>query len=257
MGSALTDGRDPTRRAPPKKKKPLDPKIKKRAEELTAMGMPFQMAMAVAHGRLDLSLALERMAQKDRVGKLMRDYDLSRALATQVAMGHADLELVLMRRRLQEHREENRDRTCLQEGAELTLALTGGTALTGQILEVVPYTFRIQERKGAPEELHKLRVKFAYEPSAWKVVKKAIKVDKRLADAAREPAVRPQDRYSCSDKRLFTYLDSEREVVVTTVEGDVLRGVVAWFSRYEFGLRLKGDVEVTVFRHALQDISSP
>lgn len=257
MGSsAVSESRQAAARRNGKKKKPLDPRVKKRADELHDMGMPFQMAMAVAHGRLDLSEALERMAQKDRVVKLMRDHELSRALATQVAMGHADLDQVLSRRRLQQHRDDHRDRTILQPGVELTLALTGGETVTGTVASVEAYMLHFQPRKGDPQELHKLRAKFAYEPSVWKALKKSARVDKRIAGQKREPAVRPQDRYSCSDKRLFGYMDDGEEVVVTTIEGDVLRGHVSWFSRYEFGLRLKGDAEVVIFRHALYDVSA-
>src|SRR5690606_1910729 len=154
-----------------------------------------------AHGKLDLNEALERMAQKDRVQKLMRDHDLSRALATQVAMGHADLDQVLARRRLQQHREAHRDRTCLVEGAEITLGLCGRGAVTGVVRAVEAYSFVFQEAGGEPAEMHKLQAKFAYAPQAWKVVRKALRVDKRAASHAREPALRPQDRYSCSDKR--------------------------------------------------------
>ena len=106
------------------------------------------------------------------------------------------------------------------------------------------------------EEVHKLTLKFAYQPDDWKKVRKSIKSNKEVAAQGLEPAKRPQDRYTCSDRRLFGYVDNEREVVVTLVDGDVLRGVVSWFSRYEFGLKVKGDVEVTVFRHSLHDLKA-
>lgn len=216
--------------------------------------MPYQMAMAVAHGRMDLNEALERMARRDRVNVLMDRYGLSRALATQIAIGHADLEQVLARRRLEEHRSANRDRTCLATGNVLALVLHDGRTVKGAISEAEPYTFRIQSGEQA-EEIHKLQVKYGYEPDDWKKVKKGVRQDKKAAREAETPAVRPQDRYSCSDRRLFGYLDQETEVVATLLDGDVLRGVVTWFSRYEFGLKLRTDVEVTVFRHSLRDLT--
>jgi sRNA-binding regulator protein Hfq len=54
---------------------------------------------------------------------------------------------------------------------------------------------------------------------------------------------------------LFGYHDVGIEVVVTLLEGEVLRGIVAWFSRYEFALTVKGGVQVTVFRHALVNVT--
>jgi hypothetical protein len=216
--------------------------------------MPYQMAMAVAHGKLDLSEALERMATRDRVDRLMEAHDLSRALATQIAIGHADLDKVLARRRMAEHRASYRDRTCLVPGAgPMVLQLHGGEAVKGTVGEVAPYTFAFHVGDEV-RELHKLEVKYSYAAGDWKAVKKGVKGDKKAAAEGRKPEVRPQDRYSCSDKRLFSYLDRQEEVVATLLDGDVARGRVSWFGRYEFGLVIKGGAEITVFRHALRDL---
>ena len=227
--------------------------VKERAEELVASGMPYQMAMAVAHGRMELNEALERMARKDRVNALMERHQLSRALATQIALGHASLDQVLARRRLETHRVDHRDRSALVPEARLTLALHDGRALKGRVVGVEPYQVVFQPDGGEVETLHKLKLLYTYAPDDWKGVKKGVKSEKRASDSA-EPAVRPQDRYSCSDRRLFGYLDRQIEVQVSLLDGEVLRGHLTWFGRYEFGLKLRTDAEVTVFRHALRDI---
>jgi sRNA-binding regulator protein Hfq len=229
-----------------------------KAEQLHQAGMPFQMAMAVAQGRLDLNEALERMSRKDRVNKLMERHDLSRALATQVAIGHADLELVLSRRRLEEHRSKFRDRTILVPGTPgITLVCHGGRVAMGAIVAVEPYLVLFQEEGSAePEAIHKLQVRYAYPTAEWKKVKKAVRVDKQAAADTTGPVIRPQDRYTCSDRRLFGYLDAKVTVEVTLLEGDSFHGEVTWFSRYEFGLKIKGDAEIAVFRHALVHIGS-
>lgn len=232
-----------------------DARVRARAEELAQQGMPYQMAMAVAHGKMDLNEALERMARRDRVNVLMERHQLSRALATQIAIGHADLEQILARRRLAEHRAENRERTCLQPEVPLALALHGNRLLKGKVTQVDPYTFQFAEGDAEPTEIHKLEVKFSYDPADWKKVKKGVRQNKRQTERD-TPAVHPQDRYSCSDRRLFSYLDRGVEVVVTLLDGDILRGRVAWFGRYEFGLILRTEVEVTIFRHALKNLSA-
>lgn len=232
--------------------------VRARADALHRDGMPFQMAMAVAHGRMDLSEALERMARKDRVERLVEEHGLTRALATQVAMGHADLNLILRRQRLEAHRTEHRDRTWLEVGRPVTLGLHGKRVVTGQIQEATAYSllFRHERADGEPEEIHKLQVKYAYAPDDWKRAKKAMKIDKALAAIPREPVVRPQDRYGCSDRRLFTYLDKEQDITVTLLEGEILRGRVTWFSRYEIGLEIRGEAEIGVFRHALHHVGT-
>ncbi len=233
-----------------------DPLVRAKAEKLHASGMPFQMAMAVAQGRLELNEALERLSRKERVNRLMEKHDLSRALATQIVIGHADLDQVLARRRMDEHRESHRERTVLvPDTAGLTLVCHGGKQIKGAIVSVEAYGVQVRV-DGAPDpvDVHKLQIKYVYRTADWKRVKKAVKAEKKSELA--EPVVRPQDRYTCSDKRLFGYLDRKPEVTVTLLEGDELKGEVTWFSRYEFGLKLKGDAEVTVFRHALTHIGT-
>ena len=225
--------------------------------------MPFQMAMAVALGRVDLNTALERLARQEKVTRLMETHDLSRALATQIVLGHADLEVVLSRRRLAEHREANRLRSCLDEahasGEPLAFALHGKRAVTARVAAVDVYMVSLvpQSKQGdeEPIEVHKLQFKYAYQPDEWKRVKKAHKLDKVLSKDPLDPIPRPQDRYTCSDKRLFRYLDNEVPIQITLLEGDQFRGNVTWFGRYELGFKVKGDTEITVFRHCLHDIS--
>lgn len=228
---------------------------RERAQELARSGMPFQMAMAVAQGRMELNDALERLARRAEVERLMRKHDLNRALATQIAMGHADLEAFLAKRRMEQHREAHRDRsvldTALEDGVSRTFGVHGRRVLTGVVTATDAYHAHVQVEGEEPEQLHKLQFKFAYAPGDWKRVKKAFRKDKALSKEPREPIPRPQDRYTISDKRLFRYLDQGVQVEVTLLEGEMVRGAVAWFGRYEFGMTVKGDVEVTIFRHAL------
>ncbi len=253
----------------PIKRSPLDERkeearrlerAKKRAEELHAQGMPFQMAMAVAHGRLELNEALERMALNDRIARLMKKHDLSRALATQIAMGQADLDRVLYRRRMDDHRRDFRDRSVLDEanasGASLVLGLHGGEEVEARIAAVEPYV--VQAAVAGQEALrpiHKLQVKYAYDPAARRAVAKARDVDATLAEKPLQPMERPQDRYACSDRRLYRYVDKRIVLRATLLEGERFTGRVVWFSRFEFQLATNDEPTVVVFRHALRDLS--
>lgn len=252
-------GGGPRRDAKPVKKHRTDPRVRARAEELHESGMPFQMAMAVALGRLSLNDALERLQRQEKVEKLMEKHELSRALATQIVIGHASLDVVLARRRMQSHREENRLRSCLEQakesGESVAIAIHGKSKVIGTVIEVAPYSVTMRTDEGEERELHKLQLKYAWAPDDWKRVRKGVRNDKSRSRDPLPPIERPQDRYTCSDKRLFRYMDDEAVVQATLLEGEVLRGTVAWFGRYEFGLTLKGDVEVTVFRHALHELT--
>lgn len=233
--------------------------VRDRAQELSASGMPYQMAMAVAQGRLSLNEALERMARRAEIERLMRKHDLTRALATQIALGHAELDSYLAKRRMDAHRAEYLNHSCLENAAEsgepLVLGVHGQRRVKGQIKEVTAYEVIVATEDGEDERLHKLELKYAYAPTAWKRVRKVLKKDSAVAKAERQPIKRPQDRYSCSDKRLFRYLDQKTPVEVCLLEGELLQGTIAWFGRFEFGLAIKGDETVTIFRHALHRMS--
>ena len=235
---------------------------RERAEELHAKGIPFQLAMAVAHGRLDLSTALERLATREKVDRLMEQHDLSRALATQIAIGHASLDQVMARRRMEDHRRLHRNRSILlgsvETGEPVVVALHGGQRAPGVVQSVRRYDFDfLPQGFDEPIEIRKLQVKFAYRPADWKALDRALGNDRAREKRPLSPAERPQDRFSLADKRLFQCMDKGQTVAVTLLEGEVIRGKVAWFGRWEFGLRLRGDAEVVIFRHAIAGFSSP
>lgn len=242
-----------------KRWKGKDTNVRARAEELVATGMPFQMAMAVASGRLQLNDALERMVRQDQVLRMMERHDLSRALATQIAMGHADLDVVLARRRMDEHRTQNRGRSKLVEASvtkvPVVLGLHEKRRMTGVIDSVDSYTFRVIPEKGEEQEVHKLQLKYICGIDDYKHLRKVLRSDKILSKNPLPPIKRPQDRYSCGDKRLFQYFDQGTEVEVTLLEGEIVRGVVLWFSRFEFCLRVRSRANVVILRHAVNNLT--
>jgi sRNA-binding regulator protein Hfq len=253
-GPPMKPGRRPPPAELPEKAREA---ARERARDLVAKGVPAAMAAAVAQGRMSLEDALGRLAQRAEVERMMRKHDLSRAVATQVVLGHADLAAFLARRRMEQHVEQNQQRSCLEDtkaaGAALSIQLTGGERVEGKVVTVEPYEVVVQAADGE-RRLHKLTLKAAWSPDDYKKVRKIIRRDKELGEHPLPVPVRPQDRYGLSDKRLFRYLDAALLVDFTLVEGEIFRGQVAWFSRYEIGLTLKGGGALTLFRHALHDV---
>lgn len=222
--------------------------------------MPPAVATAVAQGKLPLNEALEQLAQSVEIERLIKTYELSRALATQVVLGHADLESFLIRRRFEEHRKKHAQRSILDEAAAhgrvMAFLLFGGERVEARVGVVSPYEVELLEEGKPPRTVHKLELKLAYEAEAWKKVKKSVTKDRALAEAGRRPARLPQERFGCSDRRLFDWMIEGKEVEVTTLEGDVVHGEIQWVGRYEFGLSVKGEAGVVVFRHAIHRIQA-
>ncbi len=222
-------------------------------------GIPVELAREVAAGTLDLNDVIKRMAFSDEVERIISRHDLNRALATQVALGHIDLELVLSRRRIAARAAEHKSRSTLEDarvsGQELSVGPHGHKTLRGRVLAVERYEVVVAATEsGTEERVHKLQIKYAFPAADYKRVKKALSYDKARRDRSIEPVVRPQDRYACSDRRLGVACDRKTHVSAVTLEGEVFSGEIVWVARYEFAIRTRQGAEIVIFRHALDDL---
>jgi hypothetical protein len=225
---------------------------------IRSSGLPEPLAWQVEQGALTLNEALQQMANRDAVEALMRRHALPKSLAVQVSLKQVELEDVLRARRMDAHALQWREWSVLEDaqrsGKVIVLALHNKRFVTGTVVSVAPYEITFQPREESAITIHKLQIKFACGQADFSKVRSAAKRDPDT-DRAIDPISRPQDRPGCSDKRLFGYVDDEARVVVTTQEGEVLKGTPTWMGRWEFGLKLdKGAIPVVVFRHAVLDV---
>jgi len=231
--------------------------FRQRVHELeTGMGLEKPLAVRVARNELSLSDAVETMARRDRVESLVRRHGFTRALATQIALGHADLDHQLRKRRLAQHLADNAQHSVLDDaladGELRGFGLHGERQLRARVVDVGRFEVGLQ-KDGEELREHKLQLKYAVAAADLKKFGRALRF---CADRGpREPIVRPQDRYPMSDRRLFGLLDRELTVAVTLLEGELLRGRITSLSRFELQLQLKGKLEVVVFRHAVCELS--
>ncbi|MEL6347705.1 MAG: hypothetical protein AAFV53_31655 [Myxococcota bacterium] len=234
------------------------PQIRAKAEELIqTTGLPRNLAFQVAMGNLTLNEVLEKLAFRDEVEKLIRRHSFPRSLATQIAMGQVNLDDILQKQRLRDYIEENRERSLLVEaaasGQRVTLLLHGQRRKSGKVLKVNQYDFEFQGKKGDPETIHKLQARAGWDARRNAAVLSSFKKDKNRSKEE-EPILKPQDRYHCSNRRLFQHMEASDRLIVHLLEGDVVTGTVDWLSRWEFGLKTKKGHVVTIFRHAMIDL---
>lgn len=254
-GEQYRRGPGPSGRGPAGKRP--DPLAARVAELQRTTGVPAEVARLVAQGRLDLNEALKRMAFVDQVNATMARHGLDRALATQVALGHADLERVLRKRRVDEHLDAHRDRDAfagaLASGREQVFGLHGRALVHGRVLADEPYEIELFDLESqAATRLHKTQVKFVCDAGVWPKARKAMTWDSVRKARAVTPILRPQQRFGCSNRRLGEAWDKKGEVVVTLVEGEIFTGTIAWVARWELGLHTKGG-DIAILRHALDD----
>ena len=249
----MSGGRKAVDRGP----RPVSPVRLEAARLAEETGIPKHLAHQVALGSLSLHDVLARMATRAKVDGLMKRHGLPKSLATQIALGQADLNHILRKRRLVKHIEENRSRSILVEaqasGETLSLALHGKQTVRGVIRAINAYEVEFDGADGESKTIHKLQIKYACQDSCARAVRNQIKRDKQRKEPV-EPIWKPQDRYGCSDRRLFGVLDEKALVTATTLEGEIFYGTVEWMGRWEFGMALKKkNARVVIFRHALAD----
>ena len=49
-------------------------------------------------------------------------------------------------------------------------------------------------------------------------------------------------------------MKEKKVVFMTLLEGEIVRGIIAGFSRYEITVHLKGGTAITVLRHSIYDL---
>jgi hypothetical protein len=221
-------------------------------------GVPPHVALRVVRGELELNDALKQLALQDEVTALVARHSIERALAMQVALGHANLEQVLRRRRVEAHLDEHQAQDFLNRaalaGTELVLGVYGRQLLRVRVLSQSAYEVQLMDLESKTTlAVHKTRIKFACDAQGWQKGRKAMTWDAERKAQTREPILKPQERFGCSNRRLGEVWDAKCEVVAVCVEGECFQGQVSYVARWEFGLRTKSGAEVVLFRHALAD----
>ncbi len=134
------------------------------------------------------------------------------------------------------------------------LFLHKGVQTCGMIRENDTYEFKLLLGDGTLEETHKVNVKFICPDSFEGEVLKQMKRSEAKAGKPEGPHFIPRYRHHIKNKSLYPLMNRREVLFFTTVEGEILRGVVSGFSRFEICLTMRRGVPVTIMRHAVYDV---
>ena len=107
---------------------------------------------------------------------------------------------------------------------------------------------------GRLEDLPKLHVKLLYPAAHSTAVAPLIKSDPRVRALQIRPVLSPGARRHVKNKSLFVLMKDREVVFFTLVEGEIVRGVVGAFSRYDITVHVKGGLPVSLLRHSIYDL---
>ena len=144
--------------------------------------------------------------------------------------------------------------TAVESGKPLALHLHGRSVLEGVVLENRKWDITLDIAGKGKEELQKIQVNYLVPAELRESVKPLIKVDRKVESMNLEPILAPRKRYFVKNKTLFPLMKEKEVLLFTILDGEVLRGIVMDFSRYEITLSMKGGVLVTILRHSIYDV---
>lgn len=142
----------------------------------------------------------------------------------------------------------------LESQAPWEVHLHGHRIVTARVVEDIIYEVKLDIEGQGEELLHKTQVKMLYPEETAAVIRKLIKDDKKVRALGLEPILPAGDRYHIKNKSLFPLMLAREVLFFTTLEGDVIRGILGGFSRYDITVNLKGGIPITLLRHAIYDL---
>ena len=116
------------------------------------------------------------------------------------------------------------------------------------------YDLNVKVDGEGDEELPKTDVKLIYPEDLAGSVASLLKTDKKVRDLGLETIISTKKRYHIKNKSLFPLMKEKNVLFFTLLEGEIVKGIVAGFSRYEITVNLKGGVPVTILRHSIYDL---
>ena len=126
--------------------------------------------------------------------------------------------------------------------------------VTARVLKNPRFDLKIGIEGGSDELLPKTDIKFLYPKNLSGSIITLLKTDNKVKEMGLEPIISPSKRHHIKNKSLFPLIKEKQVVFFTLLEGEVIRGVIGGFSRYEITVNLKGGLPVTILRHAVYDL---
>lgn len=133
--------------------------------------------------------------------------------------------------------------------------LHGHEVVTARVVGNDTYDVTLEIKGQEPVLTRKIDIKFASPPEQAAAVQKLLKKsDKKVKAKNLEPIERLQGRNFVKNKTLYPLMKDRQVVFFTLLEGEIIRGLIADFSRYEIIIHLKGGIPLTLLRHSIFDL---
>lgn len=141
-----------------------------------------------------------------------------------------------------------------ESGAPWEFRLHGHRIIRAEIHKNLIYDLKIKSADTQESVLSKTDVKFFYPLEISKKIRPLLKTDKQVVKAKLEPIIAPALRHHIKNKSLFPLMKERKVASFTMLEGEIIKGLITGFNRYEITCSLKGGLPVSILRHAIYDL---
>lgn len=142
----------------------------------------------------------------------------------------------------------------LDSGEPWEFHLHGHRIVRGRVMENLTYDLKIDIEDEEEQVLPKVQIKLLYPAHLAESIRPLIKSDKKVHALGLEPIFSPRHRYFVKNKSIFPLMKDREVVFFVLLEGEIVRGIISGFSRYDIEVSLKGGTPVTILRHSIYDL---
>ena len=159
-------------------------------------------------------------------------------------------------RDFRDYLKQNYDRDLFQEfkikQELLKFHLAGQQEVRGKIVNNLVFDFEISDETGKIQRIPKLTVKYFYPAPLDEKVSLLIDVNSEIADQHLQPIIKPHLRNHVKNKTLYPLMKEHEAVIITLYEGEIIRGFIDNFTRYELIVKFNENLHIILLRHAIQ-----
>ena len=159
---------------------------------------------------------------------------------------------------LKEYLDVNYDGFALDKAASQgtwhVFHLHGRRIIPACIVENHTYETTLEDENGHRIPVHKTDIKFFHSMEEALEIAEKIKINSSVRSMGLEAIYSTKGRNFIKNKTLYPLMLDREVLFITLLEGEILRGVIQSFNRYEIQLSLKTGLPITILRHALYDV---
>ncbi len=126
--------------------------------------------------------------------------------------------------------------------------------IEGIISRLLTYALAVESLNGERHHLEKLNIKYMYKQAEMPQVIQDIEIDTGLKAQNLESIVHKSERLQVDNQVLARCRRKKIPVRLTLRGGEIIMGLIRWFSQYETKILLAHGGNVVVFRHALHGL---